>query len=192
MTHGWLVRLEIGVVDIVGCCLIDVVIQPVRVEQLRGRAPIRERLLRRIVVREVMLGNFGVDALLHIAEVLFGERLRIVFRVAEHEEVAAVGALGDEYARFIRHSDNLKTRMRFDVFHMDFGVARMRCVKDVIDTAHERARRLHDLMREDARHLVVEDVLVDAEVIVDARLRSPADIERGEPSRNRRAPQAHR
>ena len=70
-----------------------------------------------------MLGNFGVDTLLHIAEVLFGKGLRIVFGVTEHEEVATVGALGDEHARFIRYSDHLKARMRLDVFHMDFGVA---------------------------------------------------------------------
>ena len=86
-----------------------------------------------------MLGNFRVDALFHIPEVLFGKGLRIVFGVTEHEEVTAVGALGDERARFIRHGDHLKAGMRFDVFHMDFGVARMWCVKDVIDTAHERA-----------------------------------------------------
>ena len=81
--------------QIVGRGLVHIIVQPVRIQQLRVRAPGDARGLRRIVVREVVARQRHVQAFRDIALVLGHERVGVVLGVAEHEEVAAVGALGD-------------------------------------------------------------------------------------------------
>ena len=118
--------------------MVHVVVQPVRVQKLGVRAPSGVRRLRGVVVREVVARQRHVEALRDVALVLGHERFGVVFRVAEHEEVAAVGALRDVDAGLARHGDELEVGMRLDIGRMHLGVARVRRFERVVEPAHER------------------------------------------------------
>ena len=126
------------------------------------------------------MGRDGdVHALVHVALVLGAQRAGVVLGVAEHEEVAAVGALGDVDAGLVGLRDDLQTRVRFDVLGVHGGVAGVRCPEAVVESAHQRAGGLQHVVVEHAGELLRQLVLLDAVVVEDAGLRAPADVQRG-------------
>ena len=103
--------------------MVYIVIQPVGVEQLGGRAPADQGGLLGVVVGEVVVGDVDVDALVHIPEILVGQGLWVVLRVAGDEETAVVRTLDGEYARLLRDGQQFKLRDLLDVLQPVFGVA---------------------------------------------------------------------
>lgn len=59
-----------GAGQVVGCGLVDVVVEPIGVEQLSLAAPDVARLGGRVVAREVMGRHLGIKPALHVALVL--------------------------------------------------------------------------------------------------------------------------
>ena len=126
-----------------------------------------------------MLRQLRVQAATHVAGELTPQRVGVVLRMAAHEEVAAVGALRNVHAGLVGDGHQLELRMRLDVLGVNLRVARVRRKELVVEAAHERGELLHELVREDAEHLLRQRVLRHAVVEVDARLRAPADVQCG-------------
>ena len=74
-------RLFSYLLDIVRRRLVDVVVEPVGVEQLCVRSPGDPRLLRRVVVREIVHGDDGIHAALAVTLVLELESVGVVLRI---------------------------------------------------------------------------------------------------------------
>lgn len=53
----------------------------------------------------------------------------------------------------------------------------MRSAEDIVETAHERDTEISDLVVENAKHLLGQRVLVNPVVVVEASLRTPADVQ---------------
>ena len=58
-------------------------------------------------------------------------------------------------------------------------MARVRCEEFVVKATDERGVFLHELMREDAEHFLRQRVFLHTVVVIDARLRAPADMQGG-------------
>ena len=142
------------------------------------RAPRADRLLRGVVVGEVVRGDGHVKAVVHVAVVLVAQRVGVVLGVAEHEEVTAVDALRDVHAGLVGLRHDLKARIGLDVGGVDGSVARVRCPELVVKAAHQRAGGLQHVVVEHAGQLLRQLVLLDAVVVEDARLCAPADVQR--------------
>ena len=91
----------------------------------------------------------------------------------------AVGALRDVDAGLVGDGDQLEVGVRLDVGSVHLGVTRVRRSERVVEPAHQRRRRLHHFVVEHAEQLVLQLVLGDAVMVVDAGLRAPADVEGG-------------
>ena len=91
-----------------------------------------------------------------------------VLGVAEHEEMPAVGALRDVDAGLVGDGDQLEVGVRLDVGSVHLGVTRVRRSERVVEPAHQRRRRLHHFVVEHAEQLVLQLVLGDAVMVVDA------------------------
>ena len=89
----------------------------------------------------------------------------------------AVGALRDVDAGLVGDGDQLEVGVRLDVGSVHLGVTRVRRSERVVEPAHQRRRRLHHFVVEHAEQLVLQLVLGDAVMVVDAGLRAPADVE---------------
>ena len=86
--------------QVVGGGLVDVVVQPVGVDELAGRAPANDGLLGGVVVGEVVLGDLDLQSLVHIPLVLQGQGVAVVFQVAQEEELTtALGLHSNSYIK---------------------------------------------------------------------------------------------
>ena len=142
-----------GAGQVVGRGLVDVVVEPVGVEQLSLAAPDVARLGRGVVIREVMRRNLGAEPALHVALVLQAQRVGIVLGMAKDKEATAVGRLDDVQANLVRHGHNLKLRLGLHVLAAHIGVARMHGIETVVKAADQRALQLHQIMLKYATRL---------------------------------------
>ena len=76
--------------QIVRRVLVDVVVQPVFVQQVSMGAPAEQRRLLRIIVRIVVDGHMDGQALGHVPLVLGIQRVLVVFRVAGDKDLPSV------------------------------------------------------------------------------------------------------
>ena len=67
--------------------LIYVIVKPVGIKKLSRRAPVYDRLLGRIVVREIVAGDIGIHSLGEVSVILIGKGVGIVFRMKSHKEL---------------------------------------------------------------------------------------------------------
>ena len=73
--------------------MVDIIIEPVVVQQLRMGAPGHLRRARRVIVRKIVLRNGDVQPLLLVPEILLGQGIGVVFRMTQNEEMPVVRAL---------------------------------------------------------------------------------------------------
>lgn len=67
--------------------MIDVVVEPVVVEEVRVRAPAVDRALRRIVGRVIVFRNRNLESFFKVPAILRVEREEVVFGMAGHENL---------------------------------------------------------------------------------------------------------
>ena len=131
-----------------------------------------------IVIREVVRWDLGVDTTLDVALVLELEGIGIVLGMAKHKEATAIDRLYNVEAHLVRHGNDLKVVHSFNVFDPYIGITRMDCIEAIVKAPHERTFRLEQAMLENARCLFGQAILLDAVVVIQARLRAPADMQR--------------
>ena len=76
--------------DIIRRRLVHVIIEPVGIQQLPGGAPIDDRRVLRVIIREIVGRNRRIHSLIQVSEIFLRQRICIVFRVAGNEEMAAI------------------------------------------------------------------------------------------------------
>ena len=103
--------------------LVNEVVQPVGVDERGMRPPLEHRLLRGVVVREVVSGNLRVQTLFKVALVLQSQGVRVVLGMPCYEELAAVLAANGIHARLVGNRHHLELRHLLDVLAANLGMA---------------------------------------------------------------------
>ena len=100
--------------------------------------------------------------------------------MSRHEKLPSAARHYDMHARIVRLGDNLKFGMLLDICTAHFRMAAVRNEKHIIESTKDRQllETLAHVMFENAEHLLAELVFRHAVIMVQPRLRSPADIER--------------
>ena len=109
-------------IEVVGCRLIDEIVQPVLIEQIGVAAPGDARRLRVVVIREVILRHVDRQTRSFVAQIFLLQRPGVVFRVAGNEDLPP--ALGRERvdARLWRGCQNFQFAARLHFLAADRGV----------------------------------------------------------------------
>ena len=171
--------LFLNLSNIVRCCLIDVVIQPVGVKQLAGGAPVDDGGLGGVVVGEIVLRRTDGQTLVHIPEILPGQGVRVILRVPGDEKPAVVLALHGEYPGLLRHGQQLQLRNFTDILLPVLGVPGVWDIKNIVKAPEQGGLLFQRCVGEHAEELLGQGVFGDAIVVVQPRLSPPAHVEGG-------------
>ena len=142
-------------------------------------APGADRLLRRIVVREIVVGQLDGQPFVQIAEVFVGQRVGLVLRVAENKDLPAVVVGDDVHPGNRGGGQDVQLAGGADVRGGNLGVAGVGHPVDFVEAAQQRDALIHQRVREDAEHLLRQLHLLQAVVVVQGGLRAPADVQGG-------------
>ena len=146
---------------------------------MRNAAPAHDRRTARVVVGIVVQRDVGVHPRRVVAVILRLQCQRIVLGVPRDEELPPPQIRNDVDAR-IALGENGQLGHGIDVGTARLRMARVRHIENIVKAAQE-ALMLHTAMvLIDAEDLLLRPVLRDAVVIVEPRLRAPADMERRE------------
>lgn len=89
-------------IQIVGGGLVDIVVEPVGVDQLAGGAPPDDGRLGGVITREIVQGDMNVLSLLYIPLVFQGQGVPVIFQMAQEEELPAVLGFYSKNTGFLR------------------------------------------------------------------------------------------
>lgn len=117
-------------------------------------APGADRLLRRIVVREIVVGQLDGQTFVQIAEVFVGQRVGLVLRVAEDKDLPAVVVGDDVHPGNRGGGQDVQLAGGADVRGGNLGVAGVGHPVDFVEAAQQRDALIHQRVREDAEHLL--------------------------------------
>ena len=176
---GLLLGLLGDLAGIVGGGLVDVVVEPVGVQQLPGAAPVDDGGQAGVAAGEVVGGQVGVKPPLHVPEILLGQGVVVVLRVGEDEKAAVVRALHPEHPRLVGQGQDFQLRLFQQLFHGDFGVAGVGGPEVVVKPPEQGGAPADDGVLVYAGQLAGKGALIDAVVAVKPRLGAPADVEGG-------------
>ena len=99
--------------------------------------------------------------------------------MAREEDVTPVFRGGNVHARLGGFAQNLELRHPLQIGPARLRVARVRGEKDVVKTAQKMLVGKQDLVLKDAEHLPRQRVFRNAEMVEQAGLRAPADVQGG-------------
>ena len=98
--------------------------------------------------------------------------------MAGDEDLPAVFGGDGVYARLVGGGEDAQRAHLLDVGALDGGVARVRHHEHVVKAAEENRALILHAMGEYAEHLLGQRLLLNAEMMIERRLRAPADVER--------------
>lgn len=166
-------------VYVVGRGLVDIVIEPVGIEELAGAAPAHHGGLGGVVVGEIVRGHGDGQSLLHIPQVFPGQRVGVVFRVPHHKKLPGILCFHGKDAGLRGVGDQLETGGGQNIAAAHLGIAGVGGIKAVVKAPEERGGGLEHLVVEHAEELLGQLVLGNAVMEVKPRLGAPADVQSG-------------
>ena len=166
-------------VQVVGGVLVDVVVQPVGIEQVGVGPPAKDRRLGRVVAGVVVFRGRDGQPPGHVPAVFGVQGQLVVLGVPGDEDLPAVLGAQQVGARLIAGGQDAQGRAPGDVLRAHAGVAAVGGVEHLVKAADQRVRRPGDPVGEDAEHLGGQQLLAHPIVVVQPRLRPPADVEGG-------------
>ena len=146
---------------------------------MRVPSPYVRRDILRIVVREVMFGNFDIQPAVDVAEIFGGEGGIVVFAVTGDVEHPAFAGSDDVHTRFLGFGEDFELRAGVDIFTAHFRMAGMGSFEDFIEASEEGVIGFEILMLENTEHFCGEGVFRDTVMEMKRRLSRPADMEGG-------------
>ena len=147
---------------------------------MRKRLPLVDRLALRIIAREVAIGHRRGRIGCQIAEILALQRVRVIFQMVEHEQVAVAVVQHQARSAGRRIRQNPQRRMPLKVLVANPAPARHGRRERIREAAQQRHLGRAHRLREHAGQLAGEVLLVDAVPRVQRRQRPPADAEAAE------------
>ena len=168
---------SLNILHVVGCGLVDVVIQPVGIEQIRAGSPADDGLLCGIVVGEIVSGGLDGQSRVLVAQVFLLERVRVVFRVTRDKYLSAAFGHAGKHARLGGACQDADLGHLFNVLAVAGGVARMGRHKLIVEATEKDGALVIHLVGIDAGILKAQRILLDTVMVVQTCLSAPADVE---------------
>ena len=131
--------------NVVGSSLVDIVVQPVGIEELAGGAPANHRVGHGVVAGEVVGGNGDVQPLVPVAPILLGQGVGVVLGMAQDKELAAVLGLDGENTGLPGSGQKLQAPGGQDVLGVNLGVAGVRSKEIVVEAPEQWEEGLRTL-----------------------------------------------
>lgn len=168
-----------NVLNIIRRLLVNVVVDPVAIEEIGMGTPGDEGFLVRVVVIIIVLWQIDIITLAHVTLVLLVEGVRRILQVTGDEELTAATSHHDADTALRRLGEDIQARHLLDVLTAHLGMAALRHIEDIIEATEDRLRWVERLLLEDAKHLLLERILRHTVEMIQSCLRTPTDIERG-------------
>ncbi len=130
--------------------LVNIVVQPVRKQQVTMAAPGRTRRQGRIVLREIVKRDFRLQTRIIIPVKFTCKGQRVIFRVPGYKGQPLVPARHQISAGCLRFSKQFEIGVVAYKLAGKIRIARMRRQKIVIKAARQQSVRMQDLMFIDA------------------------------------------
>ena len=115
---------------------------------------------------------------LDVAAIFSVERFEIVFSVSRKENLTAFVGGNGKNAGFVGLCEHLESRIGANRLFIDGRVTRVRQEKQVVAAAKEHIAFTYHFVGEHAREFPVKQNLANAEMMIEACLRGPADVQR--------------
>ena len=179
MKDSLLSRMLFDILHIVRRRLVHVVIQPIGIEQIRAGSPPHDRLAGGVIVGEIVGGRLDGQSCVLVAEVLILQGVRVVLGVTHDEDLLAAGGHGAEHACLLRAGQDADLLHGLDILPLGGGVAGVGDVEHVVVAAEQHGAVVVQGMLVHAEELLLQGVLLDAVVVVEACLGAPADMQGG-------------
>ena len=84
-------------VDIVRCLLVDVIVNPIAIEQVGMGSPCHQWTVGWVVVSIIILGQVDIIADILVTPILFVERVRGILQMTRNEELTSASCHNDAY-----------------------------------------------------------------------------------------------
>ena len=140
--------------------------------------PAHQYSLFGVIVPIVVFRHVDGQSLAQVSSVLHVQRQGRVLRVSCHEEFPSSACHDHVDPRFVRLREQCQFLHLQDILPSHLRMPAVRHVEHVVESSEDRVQRLQRMMFEDAEHLFLERIFRHAIVVVESRLRRPADIER--------------
>ena len=166
-------------VQIVRRVLVDVVVQPVGVQQVAVGAPAEQRVARGVVVGVVVAGDIDGLARLDVALVLGVEGVLIVLGVADDEDLPP--GLGRKQHRpgDVALGQDAQVGAGVDGGTVQPGPTAVRGIEHLVKAAHQRVRGPRHAVLKHAEHFFWQMHLGNAKMIVQPGQRAPTQVDGG-------------
>ena len=115
--------------NVIGCFLIDIIIEPVAEQQIGVPTPADDGRFRGIVPGVVVAGDLHVHALCDIAVIFALQRVAVIFRVPGHKDLSSPLGKDEIGARLRRSSDDAQGGVFFDLGIGEGGMPGMRRIE---------------------------------------------------------------
>ena len=165
--------------DVIGCRLVDEVVEPVAEQQMSMSTPADNGLLGVVIVGEIICGRIDGQSQVLVPDVLPVQGVGVVLRVSGDENLPSLLVHDAVDASLIRGGHDLQSLGGSDVLPEDGGVAGMGNPEFIVKATQQDGALVVRPMGEYAEELLLQLVLGNAVVIVKARLGAPADVEGG-------------
>ena len=140
------------------------------------RTPIYDGRLSFVVVRKVVFRHGNRLSCRLITQILVFQRIGVVFRMSRNENLLSVVGHNGVNARFLAFSQYFQLLNLSDIVGAYGGMAGMRHLKNIVKAPEQNGTLIGYLVLKYAEHFAVEGLLLYAEVVVQSRLCSPADM----------------
>ena len=135
-------KSSLDVVDVIGCFLIDVIVDPVGEKQMSVCTPGDQRWILGIIVLIVVGGQGYVRTFSSVAPIFCVECVGGVFQMTGDEEFASLAGHHHAYAAVGRFGDEVQFGMREDVFASHLCVSAVGHREDIVESAEDGQLRL--------------------------------------------------
>ena len=164
--------------EIVRCLLINEV-QPVGIGTVGAGAPGQNRRLRGIVVGIIIHRNVRIQSLGGISPVLPVQIIAIILRVSRDEDLPGGAGQNQVAAGLLTVCHHIELRVAADSLLIDARMPGLGNIKIIVHTPHDHLLPVQHAMPIDTGQLLRQQMLLNAVMMVEARLGTPADVEGG-------------
>ena len=160
--------------------MVDIVVEPVGVDQLAGGAPPDNGGLVGVVVGEVVPGHLDVQPPVHVPPVFLGQGVSVVFQVAQEEELAAVLGFSQRTPRPPPTRPGLPDRGLCGCPPPALPVCReWGVIEPVVKSPEQGGGGFEYPVVKDPKEFLGQGILGNPIVVVEPRLGAPADVQGG-------------
>ncbi len=154
-------------------------VQPVGIGTVGAGAPGKDRRLCGIVVGIVIHRNVRVQSLGGVSLILPVQIIAVILRVSRDENLSRRASQYQIAAGLLAVCHHIELRVAADSLLIDARMPGLGNIKIIVHAPHDHLLPVQHAMPIDAGQLLRQEMLLNAVMMVEARLSTPADVEGG-------------